>query len=180
MCYTTHARPIHLSAKLDGSILGINTKVGSKSELVRCVTQAGYEVEEGGMLIFTIRKGFVAQIAPLETFKNEKLDVSDWAAGPGESEQSEDDDDEDDSDKDDGAESETDDASKSKPAGGGADSDASNTVVSGKVGDIGQPGVTSNIASSKFSGTPTEVYRENKLQSSEESDGEEASSQESS
>lgn len=35
-------------AKLDGSILGKNTKVGAKAELQRCVTQAGYEVAAGG------------------------------------------------------------------------------------------------------------------------------------
>ncbi|CAK5281460.1 unnamed protein product [Mycena citricolor] len=48
--------------KLDGCILGKNTKVGAKGELVRCVTQAGYEAAAG------------------ETFKNEKLEVSDWTA----------------------------------------------------------------------------------------------------
>lgn len=36
------------SAKLDGCILGTNTKVGAKAELSRCVTQAGYEVGAGG------------------------------------------------------------------------------------------------------------------------------------
>ncbi|KAJ7502721.1 UDP-3-O-glucosamine N-acyltransferase [Mycena galericulata] len=50
-------------AKLDGSILGKNTKVGAKAELVRCVTQAGFEVNPG------------------ETVKNEKLEISDWTAG---------------------------------------------------------------------------------------------------
>ncbi|KIK63669.1 hypothetical protein GYMLUDRAFT_40749 [Collybiopsis luxurians FD-317 M1] len=54
-------------AKVDGCILGKNTKVGAKAELTRCVTQAGYEVGPG------------------ETFKNEKLDVSDWTAGPDDS-----------------------------------------------------------------------------------------------
>ncbi|KDQ27853.1 hypothetical protein PLEOSDRAFT_39954 [Pleurotus ostreatus PC15] len=49
-------------AKLDGSILGKGTKVGPKAELIRCVTQSGYEVAAG------------------ESFKNEKLEVSDWAA----------------------------------------------------------------------------------------------------
>lgn len=48
---------------MDGCILGKNTKVGEKSELSRCVTQAGYEVDAGG------------------NYKNEKLDVSDWTAG---------------------------------------------------------------------------------------------------
>ncbi|KAH7927118.1 hypothetical protein BV22DRAFT_301994 [Leucogyrophana mollusca] len=51
-------------AKLEGCILGKNTIVGSKAELVKCVTQGGYEVREN------------------ETFRNEKLDVSDWAADP--------------------------------------------------------------------------------------------------
>jgi len=51
-------------AKLDGSILGKNTKVGVKSELIRCVTQAGYDVIAG------------------ESYKHEKLDVSDWTAAP--------------------------------------------------------------------------------------------------
>ncbi|KAI0308713.1 UDP-3-O-glucosamine N-acyltransferase [Amylostereum chailletii] len=51
-------------ARLDGSILGTNTKVGAKAELVRCLTQAGYDVEAG------------------ETFRNDKLEVSDWAAAP--------------------------------------------------------------------------------------------------
>ena len=36
-------------AKLDGCILGKNTKIGTKAELSRCVTQAGYEVDAGGM-----------------------------------------------------------------------------------------------------------------------------------
>lgn len=35
-------------AKLDGCILGKNTKVRTKSELSRCVTQAGYEIGPGG------------------------------------------------------------------------------------------------------------------------------------
>ncbi|KAI0930392.1 hypothetical protein AcV5_007118 [Taiwanofungus camphoratus] len=49
-------------AKLDGCLLGRNTKVGEKAELSRCVTQSGYEVSAG------------------ETYKNEKLDISDWTA----------------------------------------------------------------------------------------------------
>ena len=59
-------------AKLDGCILGKNTKIGAKAELTKCLTQAGYEVEAGG------------------TYKHEKLEVSDWAAGAVE-EESEDD-----------------------------------------------------------------------------------------
>jgi translation initiation factor eIF-2B subunit gamma len=41
-------------AKLEGSILGRNTKVGSKAELVRCVTQGGYEVKENGKALKTV------------------------------------------------------------------------------------------------------------------------------
>ena len=62
------------SAKLDGCILGKNTKIGVKAELVRCVTQAGYEVEAGGV------------------YKHDKLEISDWAAGVGGSDEDEDDD----------------------------------------------------------------------------------------
>jgi translation initiation factor eIF-2B subunit gamma len=36
------------SVKLENCVLGKNTKVGTKAELVRCVTQAGFEVEAGG------------------------------------------------------------------------------------------------------------------------------------
>ncbi|KAF7792278.1 hypothetical protein EIP86_003314 [Pleurotus ostreatoroseus] len=61
--------------KLDGCILGANTKVGTKAELSRVVTQAGYEVDAG------------------ETYRNEKLELSDWAARNG----STDDDDEEES-----------------------------------------------------------------------------------
>ncbi|KAJ7209486.1 UDP-3-O-glucosamine N-acyltransferase [Mycena pura] len=50
-------------ARLDGCILGKSTKVGVKAELIRCVTQAGYEVNAG------------------EIVKSEKLEVSDWTAG---------------------------------------------------------------------------------------------------
>ncbi|RPD78595.1 UDP-3-O-glucosamine N-acyltransferase [Lentinus tigrinus ALCF2SS1-7] len=49
-------------AKLDGCILGVYTKVGAKAEMSRCVTQPGYEVSPG------------------ESARNEKLEVSDWAA----------------------------------------------------------------------------------------------------
>jgi translation initiation factor eIF-2B subunit gamma len=34
--------------KLDNCILGKNTQVGSKAELTRCITQAGYEINAGG------------------------------------------------------------------------------------------------------------------------------------
>ncbi|KAI0705024.1 UDP-3-O-glucosamine N-acyltransferase [Cerioporus squamosus] len=49
-------------AKLDGCILGVYSKVGAKADLSRCVTQPGYEVNPG------------------ESARNEKLEVSDWAA----------------------------------------------------------------------------------------------------
>jgi len=36
------------SAKLEGCILGRNTNVGARAELLRSLTQAGYEVDAGG------------------------------------------------------------------------------------------------------------------------------------
>ncbi|KAG8213855.1 UDP-3-O-glucosamine N-acyltransferase [Butyriboletus roseoflavus] len=65
-------------AKLEGSILGRNTRVGSKAELVRCVTQGGYEVRDN------------------ESYRNEKLDISDWGA---ENEDPNEDDEDEDSDE---------------------------------------------------------------------------------
>lgn len=59
----------HDRAKLEGCILGKNTKIGIKAELSRCVTRAGYEVDAG------------------ETFRGEKLDVSDWTAVVGDEEE---------------------------------------------------------------------------------------------
>ncbi|KAI0690087.1 UDP-3-O-glucosamine N-acyltransferase [Cytidiella melzeri] len=58
--------------KLDGCILGTNTQVGAKAELIRCVTQAGFEVEAG------------------DTFRNDKLEVADWTATQESSEDDED------------------------------------------------------------------------------------------
>ncbi|KAI0786751.1 UDP-3-O-glucosamine N-acyltransferase [Abortiporus biennis] len=58
-------------AKLEGCILGTNTKVGAKAELSKCVTQAGLEVTAG------------------ESFKNERIEVSDWTAPHGSSEDDE-------------------------------------------------------------------------------------------
>ena len=37
-----------LSAKLEGCILGRNTKVGAKAELTRCISCGGFEVNAGG------------------------------------------------------------------------------------------------------------------------------------
>ncbi|KLO16055.1 hypothetical protein SCHPADRAFT_920029 [Schizopora paradoxa] len=51
-------------AKLEGCILGYNTHVGEKSELVRCATQAGYEVEAE------------------DSIKQAKLETSNWTADP--------------------------------------------------------------------------------------------------
>ncbi|KAE9394986.1 UDP-3-O-glucosamine N-acyltransferase [Gymnopus androsaceus JB14] len=74
---------------VDGCILGKNTKVGAKAELTRCVTQAGYEVaSEGGQE--SLKECFgLSLISYAESVKNEKLDVSDWTAGPDESEEEE-------------------------------------------------------------------------------------------
>jgi hypothetical protein len=50
--YALRFRDIHqpsFSAKLEGCILGRYTRVGTKAELVRTLTQAGYEVDTGGM-----------------------------------------------------------------------------------------------------------------------------------
>ncbi|KAF9236076.1 nucleotide-diphospho-sugar transferase [Melanogaster broomeanus] len=52
-------------AKLESSIVGRSTTVGGRAELVRCVTQGGYEVKED------------------ENYRNEKLDASDWGAETG-------------------------------------------------------------------------------------------------
>ena len=57
----------------------------ARAEVVRCVTQAGFEVEAGG------------------SYKHEKLDISDWTAGGASEDDGEDEDGEDDAD--DGSES---------------------------------------------------------------------------
>jgi translation initiation factor eIF-2B subunit gamma len=62
-------------SKLDGCLLGQSTKVGAKAELVRCATQAGFEVSPG------------------DSFKNEKLQLSDWTATPESSDQGDSEDD---------------------------------------------------------------------------------------
>lgn len=69
------------SAKLEGCILGKNTKVGAKAELVKCVTQAGYEVNAGGEFARSLRK-LGTEISTIENYKNEKLELSDWTAAP--------------------------------------------------------------------------------------------------
>lgn len=66
------------SARVDGCVLGINTKIGTRAELSRCVTQAGYEVSpEGSQQFYTIL--FWANF-PGDKIKNEKLEVTDWTA----------------------------------------------------------------------------------------------------
>ena len=37
-------------ARLDNCILGKNTKIGTMAEMVRCVTQAGYEAAPEGII----------------------------------------------------------------------------------------------------------------------------------
>ncbi len=76
-------------AKLDGCILGKNTKVGTKAELSRCVTQAGYEVDAGGNFIVILTRGNGVNDSFSETYRNEKLDVSDWTAPQGSSSEDE-------------------------------------------------------------------------------------------
>ena len=44
----THVLFLVRRAKLDGCILGKQSKIGSDAALVQCVTQAGYEVSDGG------------------------------------------------------------------------------------------------------------------------------------
>ena len=82
-----------LRVKLDGCILGANTKVGTKAELSRVVTQAGYEVDAGGTYERRDGRGHLLTPHIAETYRNEKLELSDWAARNG----STDDDDEEES-----------------------------------------------------------------------------------
>lgn len=55
---TNFVHPPHahsfVSAKIEGCVLGKNTKIGLKAELIRCVTQAGYEISAGGLLYFNL------------------------------------------------------------------------------------------------------------------------------
>lgn len=62
-------------------MLGKNTKIGAKAELVRCVTQAGYEVDPGGLSIQYAYTFWRSCTSATESVKNEKLEISDWAAG---------------------------------------------------------------------------------------------------
>jgi translation initiation factor eIF-2B subunit gamma len=52
-----------LSAKLEACILGRNTKVGAKAELLRSLTQAGYEVDAGGTNAFLDSMRFTLNMA---------------------------------------------------------------------------------------------------------------------
>lgn len=47
--YYAYAK-VFIRAKVDGCILGKNTKVGAKADITKCITQAGYEVSAGGKL----------------------------------------------------------------------------------------------------------------------------------
>lgn len=66
------------SARVDGCILGQSTKVGEKANLLKCVTQPGYEVNAGGTPQICKSDCQTANIASPESFKNEKLDISNW------------------------------------------------------------------------------------------------------
>jgi hypothetical protein len=64
----------------------MNSKVGAKAELSRCVTQGSYEIDAGGnklRLVFKYPSNFYAA-----TIKNEKLEASDWAAPPSDEDES--------------------------------------------------------------------------------------------
>jgi translation initiation factor eIF-2B subunit gamma len=68
-------------------VLGKNTKIGLKAELFRCVTQAGYEVNAGGLLysnlIVLLAKLSSFSFLFLDTIKNEKLETTDWTTALG-------------------------------------------------------------------------------------------------
>ena len=88
--YSASGSIILCSVKLDGCILGKNTRIGAKAELSKCVTQAGYEVEGSGKhlhsLLFVEDAVFIMESA---SFRNEKLDVSDWTVPDGTSDEDE-------------------------------------------------------------------------------------------
>lgn len=67
--------------------------MGAKAELKQCVTQAGYEVDAGGKLFRRSpqERHHLTWVCIIETFKNEKLEISDWAAASEQSSTSEDD-----------------------------------------------------------------------------------------
>lgn len=68
--------------KLDNCILGKNTQVGSKAELTRCITQAGYEINAGGGQSFLSQCSSWINFDLIEVIKGEKLEASDWTADP--------------------------------------------------------------------------------------------------
>lgn len=86
-------------AKLESCIFGKNTKVGSKADVVRCITQAGYEIGAGGEYLSLICIQSLSSCA--DTVKGEKLDVSDWTTALDESDNEDDEseDEEEDSDE---------------------------------------------------------------------------------
>lgn len=69
---------------MDGCILGNNTHVGEKSELVRCATQAGHEVEAGGECeLLRIAKCVLDTFGlSSDSIKQRRLENSNWAAEP--------------------------------------------------------------------------------------------------
>ncbi len=77
---------LSVSVKIDGCVLGKNTKIGQKAELLRCVTQAGYEVSAGGRLYLNLISStlnffflsFFLFFPSTDTIKNEKLETTDW------------------------------------------------------------------------------------------------------
>lgn len=67
---------------MESCILGKNTHVSDRAELVRCITQAGFEVEANGQCYFCVADfGSLSDIS-VGVYKNEKLEVSDWTSGP--------------------------------------------------------------------------------------------------
>ncbi len=92
--------------KLEGCILGQGTKVHAKAELSRCITQSAYEVQHGGQSMYLhVRTLHTCTHFRTESYKNEKLETSDWTAH----ETSEDQDSDDDSEDPDSGEEESDD-----------------------------------------------------------------------
>ena len=69
-------------AKLEGCILGGSTKVGPKAELSKCVTQAGFEVDAGGVFSPCVFWYDLLTIYYIDlhagNYRNAKLEISDW------------------------------------------------------------------------------------------------------
>ena len=68
-------------AKLEGCILGGSTKVGVKAELLKCVTQAGFEVDAGGRFLYIVKGPSTddrSRQFDTGNYRNAKLEISDW------------------------------------------------------------------------------------------------------